>query len=161
MPKFVDLTPTWQQILPTWLMMYRQAIAGDCSNPDLIKANAVSEFESMALGADRWNALTKFAESNSVFSIEDFIGAHSDLFPSPEKSDPEEAADYEEDSCEECRGTGCHHMMGEYITDEPCEACSGQGKWQACTECGEPKGEGHLDTCHGGKFEAALKEQSK
>jgi len=57
--RYVDCTPTWRAILPTWLMMYRQAIEGDCSNPDLIKANAIAEFERMADAADKWNAHCK------------------------------------------------------------------------------------------------------
>ena len=64
MAKYIDLTPTWAQILPTWLMMYRQAVLGDCTNPDLVKANAVKEFERMADAADKWNAHCKALEAD-------------------------------------------------------------------------------------------------
>lgn len=33
-------------------MMYRQAILGDCTNPDLVKENATSELKRMAALAD-------------------------------------------------------------------------------------------------------------
>lgn len=56
---YIDLTPTWSAILPTWLMMYRQAITGDCTNPSLIRANAEAEFKRMAEAADKWNAHCK------------------------------------------------------------------------------------------------------
>jgi hypothetical protein len=55
MAEYVDMTPTWRAILPTWLMMYKQAIEGDCTNPDLVKANARAEFFRMADAADQWN----------------------------------------------------------------------------------------------------------
>lgn len=48
----IDLTPTWESILPTWLMLFEQAIEGDCTNPDLIKANARKELTRMAQAAD-------------------------------------------------------------------------------------------------------------
>ncbi len=57
MPQFIDLTPRWTQILPTWLMMYRQAVKGECTDPALIKANATAEFTRMAEAADRYNDL--------------------------------------------------------------------------------------------------------
>jgi len=38
-------------------MMYRQAVTGDCTNPSLVKANAIAEFTRMAEAADKWNAL--------------------------------------------------------------------------------------------------------
>jgi hypothetical protein len=40
-------------------MMYRQAVQGDCSNPDLVRENAVTEFNRMAEAADKWNAHCK------------------------------------------------------------------------------------------------------
>jgi hypothetical protein len=55
--KYIDLTPRWVEILPTWLMMYRQAVEGDCSNPDLILNNARDEFTRMATAADNYGDL--------------------------------------------------------------------------------------------------------
>ena len=52
----IELTPSWQDILPTWLMMFEQAILGNCTNPDLIRANAKQELRRMAQAADKWNA---------------------------------------------------------------------------------------------------------
>ena len=54
--RYIDVTPTWAQILPTWLMMFEQAVEGNCTNPDLVKANARAEFFRMAEAADKWNA---------------------------------------------------------------------------------------------------------
>lgn len=54
--EYIDLTPTWESILPTWLMLYRQAVLGDCTNPTLIRENAEAELLRMAQAADRWNA---------------------------------------------------------------------------------------------------------
>lgn len=59
----IDLTPTWEEILPMWLMMYRQAVTGDCTNPSLIRENAEKEFRRMAQAADKWNALCREQES--------------------------------------------------------------------------------------------------
>jgi hypothetical protein len=53
--KYVNLTPRWTEILPTWLMMFEQAITGDCTNPDLVRANAKEELRRMAEAADKWN----------------------------------------------------------------------------------------------------------
>jgi len=61
--KFVDVTPTWVAILPTWLMMYRQAVLGNCANPDMVKENAVGEFTRMAEAADKWNAHVRELEA--------------------------------------------------------------------------------------------------
>jgi hypothetical protein len=55
----IDCTPTWAEILPTWLMLYRQAITGDCTNPTLVRENAEKEFRRMAEAADKWNAHCK------------------------------------------------------------------------------------------------------
>lgn len=57
--KYVNLTPAWAAVLPMWLMMYRQAITGDCTNPSLIRANAEAEFKRMADAADRCNSLIR------------------------------------------------------------------------------------------------------
>jgi hypothetical protein len=57
--KYVDLTPTWVEILPTWLMIFEQAARGDCTNPDLIKDNARAEFRRMVEAADNFNALVQ------------------------------------------------------------------------------------------------------
>jgi hypothetical protein len=61
---YVDLTPRWTEILPTWLMMYRQSITGDCANPELIRKNATDEFRRMAEAADKFNDLVAFLTSS-------------------------------------------------------------------------------------------------
>lgn len=53
--KYVNLTPRWTEILPTWLMIFEQAITGDCTNPDLIRSNTKEELRRMAQGADNFN----------------------------------------------------------------------------------------------------------
>jgi hypothetical protein len=55
--QYIDMTPSWVEILPTWLMMFEQAVEGNCSNPALIKDNARKELRRMAEAADRWNKL--------------------------------------------------------------------------------------------------------
>lgn len=62
--KYVDLTPRWEEILPTWLMMFEQAARGDCSNPDLVKGNAREELRRMAQAADRYGDLISYLCSN-------------------------------------------------------------------------------------------------
>ena len=53
--KYVDVTPRWVDILPTWLMLYRNAIEGSCTDPGLVRSNAVTELTRMAEAADKWN----------------------------------------------------------------------------------------------------------
>lgn len=67
MPRSVDLTPTWVQLLPMWLDMYRQAVVGNCTNPDLVINNARAEFTRMAEAADRWN---DYCQSVAIISGE-------------------------------------------------------------------------------------------
>lgn len=55
--QYVNLTPRWTEILPTWLMIYRQAINGNCMNPDLQLKNAREELTRMAQAADNYNDL--------------------------------------------------------------------------------------------------------
>lgn len=52
----IDLTPTWEEILSTWLFLYREAVIGRCDNPAAVIENAEKEFLRMAQAADRWNA---------------------------------------------------------------------------------------------------------
>jgi hypothetical protein len=54
---YINLTPRWTEILPTWLMMFEQAITGDCTDPDLIRQNAKEELRRMAEAADNFNDL--------------------------------------------------------------------------------------------------------
>jgi hypothetical protein len=61
--KYVNLTPRWTEILPTWLMMLEQSITGDCTNPDLVKENAKTELRRMAQGADNYNDLLAFVRA--------------------------------------------------------------------------------------------------
>lgn len=63
---YVDLTPSWVQILPTWLMMYEHAAKGDCTDPDLIKANTKAELTRMAKAADSWNQHCKLTEAELI-----------------------------------------------------------------------------------------------
>lgn len=59
MPEFIDVTPTWGDILPHWLMLYRFAVRGECDDNEKIIENAEAEFEKMAQAADKWNAYCK------------------------------------------------------------------------------------------------------
>lgn len=74
--KYVDLTPRWVEILPTWLMMVKQAAAGDCTNPDLVLDNATKEFFRMAEAADKFNDLArglKYLEPNGEHTIDELM----------------------------------------------------------------------------------------
>lgn len=73
MVETINLTPRWAVILPTWLMMYRQAVTGDCSNPDVVKENATKEFERMAEAADRYANLVAYLRSPAEGWREDEI----------------------------------------------------------------------------------------
>lgn len=75
--KYVNLTPRWAEILPTWLMMYRQGVTGDCSNPTLVMANAKAEFVRMAQAADNANDLIAFVRESEGWTDEAIKGAIS------------------------------------------------------------------------------------
>lgn len=80
--QFVDVTPKWSEVLPTWLMLFQQAIEGDCSNPDLIKSNVRGELRRMAKAADQWNELA--GKMNRVEQLlEAGTQAHGDEFYGP------------------------------------------------------------------------------
>jgi hypothetical protein len=68
--RFIDLTPTWQQILPTWLNLYRMAVRGEVGDPHLVKNNAESEFRTMAEAADKWNAHCKALSAGEFHLVE-------------------------------------------------------------------------------------------
>lgn len=59
--KFIDLTPTWQEILPTWRMMLEAVMTIDRPNqrtgkdPAKVIASFWKEMCSMAEAADKWN----------------------------------------------------------------------------------------------------------
>ena len=74
---YIDLTPTWKQILPTWLMMYGQAVTGDCSNPDLIKENATTELKRMAEAADNFNDLVTYLRQSDTLNWDDEMFANA------------------------------------------------------------------------------------
>jgi hypothetical protein len=60
MPRYINLTPRWTEMLSSILMMYRQAVEGDCTNPDLVKDNMRKELERCAEGADRYGDLLAY-----------------------------------------------------------------------------------------------------
>lgn len=62
--EYVDITPTWEGILPTWLALYENAVIGDVDNPTTILANFKAEILSMARAADKWNAFVR-TEANT------------------------------------------------------------------------------------------------
>jgi hypothetical protein len=57
--KYVDLTPTWSAILPTWRFAVEQVTTRDKSkngsNPDLVMTNFWEQMRQMASAADKWN----------------------------------------------------------------------------------------------------------
>lgn len=63
MGKYLNLTPRWSEMLPTILMMYRQAVEGNCMNPDLIKDNMRKELTRMADGCDRYGDLCRYLKA--------------------------------------------------------------------------------------------------
>lgn len=67
--QYIDLDPTWQEILPAWLMLYRQAVLGDCTNPSLIRANAEAELRNMAKAADNWNEHCKALQAGEFHLV--------------------------------------------------------------------------------------------
>lgn len=75
MADYIDVTPAWKEILPTWLMLYREAVLGNVTNPDLIKANARAEFERMAEAADHWNAHGEFLKAIQQFTMGELTNA--------------------------------------------------------------------------------------
>lgn len=52
MVKYIDVTPTWQSILPTWKMIVGDAVK--IEKPEQM-TRFWSEMESMAAAADKWN----------------------------------------------------------------------------------------------------------
>ena len=57
---YIDITPTWEEILPQWLWLYRRAVIGKgVDNPRLVITNAETEFFKMAKAADKWNVYCK------------------------------------------------------------------------------------------------------
>lgn len=68
--QFIDLTPTWQEILPTWLNLYRMAARGEFGDPDKVKNNAEAEFRRMAEAADKWNAHNKALRAGEFHLVE-------------------------------------------------------------------------------------------
>lgn len=89
---YVDLTPKWVEILPTWLMMYRQAIKGDCTAPDLVKDNATKELTRMAQGADKFNALVAWMKDSEGWSdetIEDALAIGNNILAERSKVEQE------------------------------------------------------------------------
>ena len=48
MTEYIDITPTWEEILPTWLMLLEAGYTGRCANPSLTLSNAKAELQRMA-----------------------------------------------------------------------------------------------------------------
>lgn len=70
MVEYIDITPTWEEILPTWLHIARQAYRDEMgpykaklSERRKVSAESAARFEaemlSMARAADKWNAHCK------------------------------------------------------------------------------------------------------
>ena len=59
MTEYIDITPTWEEILPTWLMLYENALRGRCNEPEQVLENAKQQLTVMARAADKWNAHCK------------------------------------------------------------------------------------------------------
>lgn len=58
MIRYVDITPTWEDILPVMLMVLENA-----SDPDA-QRKIRDEFRRMAEAADKWNATVRAAHRN-------------------------------------------------------------------------------------------------
>lgn len=54
--KFIDMTPTWTGILPTWQMIVNDAVK--VKKPEQME-RFWKEMQTMAEAADKWNALCK------------------------------------------------------------------------------------------------------
>ena len=59
MTEYIDLTTTWEEILPTWLRLVDAVRFGECDKPEEIMENFRKEMLSMARAADKWNAQVK------------------------------------------------------------------------------------------------------
>ena len=75
--RYVNLTPRWVEILPTWLMIYRQAINGNCMNPDLQLKNAREELTRMAEAADRYGDLLVYLRQSDTLNWDDEMFANA------------------------------------------------------------------------------------
>ena len=71
MTEYIDLTPTWEEILPTWFMLYESAIRGECTNNALVLDNAKQQFKIMAQATDKWNSLCKTLATAEAKAIEE------------------------------------------------------------------------------------------
>jgi len=69
--QYVNLVPRWTEILPTWLMMFEQAVTGGCTNPDLVKDNTKQELRRMAQAADNFNDLITYLRSSKTLDWDD------------------------------------------------------------------------------------------
>ncbi len=71
MVEYLDMTPTWSDILPTWRFMVEQVTTRDKpapgKDPNLVMMNFWDQMKTMALAADRWNAYV--AELNDEASV--------------------------------------------------------------------------------------------
>jgi hypothetical protein len=57
--QYIDLTPTWAEILPTWRMIVGSVLDGSNTSPDDTMASFWAEMARMAQAADMHNAKEK------------------------------------------------------------------------------------------------------
>lgn len=57
--KYIDMTPTWEELLPTWQFLVSSVIAKRHGEPASTMENFWTEMEKMARAADKWNAAVK------------------------------------------------------------------------------------------------------
>jgi hypothetical protein len=65
MPKYVDLTPTWTEILPTWRRMVEAKNSAKRDQRDgynLVMGNFWEEMDRMAQAADQFSALITYLD---------------------------------------------------------------------------------------------------
>lgn len=83
--QFIDMTPTWSEILPAWQMMVGEVTTLDKpnprlgKNPRLVMENFWQQMEKMALAADRWNAYV--AELNDEADTDEATRINEGLTP--------------------------------------------------------------------------------
>lgn len=77
--EYLNITPTWAEILPNWLLMYREAVRGHCADNERIIDNAEAEFRRMAEAADRWNEYCKMVDA--VAGVDEMERVNEGLHP--------------------------------------------------------------------------------
>lgn len=57
--EYIDMTPTWAEILPTWKLIVRSVLDGTNTNPEETMENFWDQMAVMANAADKWNEVCK------------------------------------------------------------------------------------------------------